>query len=259
METPQGHKRKGLVCACEFLGQIFFMYAVMVSGATKSDFAGLVGPLALFSVASIFGGISGGHFNPAVTLGVYIREGHYAKNFLFMVMIIASQVSGALVGMMLGYMVLRIDVDGTLIVPKQSVPLLLPSCITTDDIDNNTIKYGEEFTTFYMEVICTFVFVLFILFVSGKHGGGSVWGLPAICIVLWALCSVDFYTGASFNPALAIAQSVFQAWWYPTNHSNVMYHYLPHYVGGALTGGLISGAFYNIYEKHVLDVMALER
>jgi len=66
-----------------------------------------------------------------------------------------------------------------------------------------------------MEVICTFIFVLFILHATGKHTVGpdmGVWGVPAICLVLWGLCSVDYFTGASFNPALALGITFFQAW-----------------------------------------------
>ncbi len=106
-------------------------------------------------------------------------------------------------------------------------------------------------TTMYMQVICTFVFVAYILHVTGRktsHGPSSVWILPGICIVLWALCSVDYFTNASFNPALAIAQTVFQYWWYPTNPQNVMTHYLLYYVGGAAIGGILAGIFYNFHE-----------
>ena len=90
METARGHDRKFLVCFYEFLGQIFFMYVAIVSGGSGSDKWGIAAPLALFAIVSIFGSVSGGHFNPAVTLGVYFREAKYAENFLFMVTIIAS-------------------------------------------------------------------------------------------------------------------------------------------------------------------------
>ena len=112
--------------------------------------------------------------------------------------------------------------------------------------------FEEGYSTFYMEVICTFIFVLFILHATGKHTVGpdmGVWGVPAICIVLWALCFVDKFTGASFNPALAIGSTFFQSWHFSVNPNSVMTHYLPMYVGGAALGGLIAGIYYNFHEK----------
>lgn len=208
METPTGHDRKGLVCFYEFLGQILFMYIVLVGGGSGSDTWGISGPLALFAIVNIFGGVSGGHFNPAVTLGVYVREAKWAENFIFMIMIIASQLAGALVGMLLSYLVLRIPVAGEYDVLNTSVPFLLPSTVIANLTDpTKEVTLDENETTFYMEVICTFVFVLFILHATGKHTVGpdmGVWGVPGICLVLWALTNVDSFTGASFNPALAL-------------------------------------------------------
>ena len=74
METAKGSERKLLVCFNEFMGQIFFMYIVLVSSVTGSDVWGIAGPLALFVMINIFGGISGGHFNPAVTTGVFVSQ-----------------------------------------------------------------------------------------------------------------------------------------------------------------------------------------
>ena len=117
--------------------------------------------------------------------------------------------------------------------------------LTELDLDNN-------WTTFYMQVICTFVFVGFILHVTGKHTVGpdlGVYGVPAICFVLWALCSVDWFTGASFNPALAIGLTYYMNWKYPYNPSGIMTHYLPYYVCGAACGGILAGIFYLIHEN----------
>lgn len=129
---------------------------------------------------------------------------------------------------------------------------MLPSSITKEAIDNDTFTMGENWATYYMEVICTAVFVGYIIHVTGKRTMGpdlGIWGLPTICLVLWALCSVDHFTGASFNPALALGLTVFQYTFYPTNPQNVMWHYLPHYIFGALTGGLVAGLIYNQHKK----------
>ena len=109
-----------------------------------------------------------------------------------------------------------------------------------------------------MEVICTFIFVLFILHVTGKHTGNSapessVFILPSICIVLWGLCNVDYFTSASFNPALAIGSTVFQYWWYPNNPMDVMMHYMWYYIGGAALGGISAGMFYHLYSPLFID------
>ena len=257
METERGHDRKFLVCLFEFLGQIFFMYAATVSGASGSDTWGIAGPLALFAIINIFGSVSGGHFNPAVTLGVFVREARWVENFIFCILIIASQISGALVGMLLSYVVLRVQENGEWVLKPEQVPLMVPSTITREMIKNandgtGSIDYGEYWTTFYMEVICTFIFVLFILHVTGKRTMGpdlGVYGVPAICLVLWALCNVDSFTGASFNPALATAQFVMQVAWYPYNPEGVLTHYMWQYIVGAALGGILAGVFYHQHEK----------
>ncbi len=90
METSNGSSRKLLVCFNEFLGQASFMYIVLVSSVTGSDVWGIAGPLALFVMINIFGAVSGGHFNPAVTTGVFIRERKFAENAGFYILIVLS-------------------------------------------------------------------------------------------------------------------------------------------------------------------------
>ena len=250
METPTGHDRKALVCSYEFLGQIFFMYIAIVSGAGSDSGWGIAGPLALFAIINIFGAVSGGHFNPAVTLGVYIREAQFGRNIIFMFMIIASQIAGALVGMLLAFLSLRVPVDGEYQVPDNIVPLLLPAEVA-EGVKNGNVVMSEGWATFYMEIICTCIFVLFILHVTGKHTSTpnmGLWVPASICTVLWALCKVDAFTGASFNPALAIGSTFFQAWAYSSNPSGVMTHYLLMYIGGAALGGILAGSVYHLHE-----------
>ena len=85
MEVEGGHDRKMLVAFYELIGTAIFVYMIIVS--TGDPFAV---PLALFAMIVIFGGITGGHFNPAVTLGVYIHEGKWVKNAPFALIIICA-------------------------------------------------------------------------------------------------------------------------------------------------------------------------
>lgn len=261
METAKGHDRKFLVMLYEFMGEAFFMYLVIVSAVTGSDTWGITGPLALFVMINIFGGVSGGHFNPAVTLGVYVREAKFAENFIFMLLIIASQCAGAIFGMLVSMIVVRIPENGEWTV-KMASPLLMPSTTAAEVLaGKDSVKLESVWETIFMEIFGAFVFVLFILFVTGKNTSVSdlgTWGIPAICLNLWALIQVDWYTAASFNPALAIGQSIFQFWWWPTDPSGSMLFYMPWYIIGAAGGGILAGLFYLWYqtlfpERHVED------
>src|SRR5215469_6684518 len=79
----------------EFIGTFFLVFTIgctVIGGAT-----GIIPPLAIGSalMVMIFAGghISGGHFNPAVTLGVWLRGRCDAKD---VVPYMVSQVIGAL-------------------------------------------------------------------------------------------------------------------------------------------------------------------
>jgi glycerol uptake facilitator-like aquaporin len=67
MDVEKGSERKTLVAAYEALGTSIFVYLIILS---TGHFIAV--PLALFAVILLFGAITGGHFNPAVTLGVYM-------------------------------------------------------------------------------------------------------------------------------------------------------------------------------------------
>ena len=117
-------------------------------------------------------------------------------------------------------------------------------------LDVKVVK-DQVWTTTYMEIVCTFVFVLYILYATGKRTQVvdlGTWGVPGICLNLWALTHVDYYTAASMNPGIALAQSVFQYWWYPVDQSGALLFYLPWYMLGAFGGGVLAGLFYLVFE-----------
>lgn len=85
MEVEKGKDRKMLVFLYELFGTALFVYCVLASNGNA--YAVIIG---LFASIIIFGGVTGGHFNPAVTMGVYIASGEYGSNFIFMILIWAA-------------------------------------------------------------------------------------------------------------------------------------------------------------------------
>ena len=105
------------------LGTALFIYCILCSHG--NPLAVVVG---LFSSIIIFGGVTGGHFNPAVSLGVYLAGGKYFANFVYLIMIIIGQLIGACIGM--GLAVLSIYEEGAKngkLIPEDHLPKLCPS------------------------------------------------------------------------------------------------------------------------------------
>jgi aquaporin Z len=74
MEVPGGSRNKLWVLVSELLGTAFLTAALNWGGCSSGE-AECVG-LAIFIMAQVFGPISGGHFNPAVTIAVLIKHRH---------------------------------------------------------------------------------------------------------------------------------------------------------------------------------------
>lgn len=85
METKLGSNRKCTVMLYEALGTALFTYCLLVSTADA-----IAAAFSLFSMLIIFGSVSGGHFNPAVTVGVYISHPGRVRNIAFATFIIVA-------------------------------------------------------------------------------------------------------------------------------------------------------------------------
>ena len=111
MEVPKHENKWILVPVYEMLGTSLFIYSILVSHS--NPLAVVVG---LFSSIIIFGGITGGHFNPAVSIGVYLSNGKYMKQLLFLILIIVGQFIGACLGFGLAFLSLY-ESDGDNLIP----------------------------------------------------------------------------------------------------------------------------------------------
>jgi len=98
MEVPNGRSNKGTVLLYEFLGTAILL--IGINQTSHTPFAPFGVGMTLFTCICVFGNVSGGHFNPAVTLGVLVKEGagDFGRNIPFALMIIVAEFLGAILG-----------------------------------------------------------------------------------------------------------------------------------------------------------------
>ena len=119
-------------------GTALYTYCIIVSTADA-----VASVLGLFAMIIIFGDVTGGHFNPAVTLGVMTWQffkGDTINKMIFGILIILAQCFGAIGGALLSF--LAINVKG--VVPKEYVPILAPQ--STVEAEGSTKEaFSEDF------------------------------------------------------------------------------------------------------------------
>ena len=96
----------------EAIGTCIFSFGINMSakdgidGENKKMMNPICVGLLYFAIICFLGVLSGGHFNPAVSLGVLIKEGksRLKTNIKFFSMIVFAQLIGAIMGVLLVYL-----------------------------------------------------------------------------------------------------------------------------------------------------------
>jgi aquaporin Z len=189
----------------EFIGTFFL---VLTIGCTViGNGAGPFAPLAIGSalMVMIFAGghVSGGHFNPAVTLGVWLRGKCEAKD-------VAPYMIFQIIGAVLAAFDVKFLKGGTAVTPLQ--PATAPALLA--------------------EFLFTFALVYVVLNVATAKGtsGNSFYGLAIGFTVLVGAFSVGNISGGAFNPAVAVGISVMGLSSWP----NIWIYFVADFVGGAV-------------------------
>jgi len=162
----------------ELLGTFFLVLTVGCTGIAAGP--GVIAPLAIGSVLMVMiyagGHVSGGHFNPAVTLGVFLRGRCPAADVLpYMIAQVVGAVAAAAI-------VLFLKV-------QQATPFVAP------------VPAG-----IVVEFIFTFALVYVVLNVATAKAtsGNSYFGLAIGFTVLSGAFAVGDVSGAAFNPAVTV-------------------------------------------------------
>jgi len=169
----------------EFIGTFFLVFTIGMTVIAPG--ADAMAPLAIGSVLAVMifsgGHISGGHFNPAVTLGVWLR-GRCATGDVLPYM--AAQGAAALVasvavkGLKTGLVAHAAALSGAM------TPEILPALLA--------------------EFLFTFALVWVVLHTATAKGtsGNSFYGLAIGFTVLAGAYAVGGVSGGAFNPAVAL-------------------------------------------------------
>ena len=182
-----------------------------------------------------FGQVSGGHFNPAVTLGVLATSEEAAGNIWYAGMIILSQFFGAGFGCLISRAAV-IDSE-TRFEPNLGYTLVCPGGGFGSDCD------PDAYWVFViiMEMVATFVFVTLILNLKKINGSDNdILNAFSIALTLYGmLAMIGAMTGGCLNPAVGLAQVSYQMILLPGSKGTAM----PIYIFAPALGGLIAGVF----------------
>jgi aquaporin Z len=189
--------------AAEMFGTFWLVFAVLGTALFAAGVpdvgvgflgVGLAAGLAVLTMAYAVGGISGGHFNPAVSLGLAVA-GRFAWSELIGYWI--AQILGGIVAAVIIYVV------------AASVAGFTPGGFASNGYDANSPGGFSMLAGLIMEIVLTGMFVLVIL---GSTSRAAPPGFAPIAIGL-ALFVVHLIgipvTNASVNPARSIAAAIF--------------------------------------------------
>ncbi|HEY2124077.1 MAG TPA: aquaporin [Chthoniobacterales bacterium] len=191
----------------EFVGTFFLVLTVgctVIPGAP-----GVIAPLAIGGALMVMvyagGHISGGHFNPAVTLAVFIRGRCEAKDVVpYWIAQLAAAAAAACVAVFL--------------VGKSGTPM---------ELKNIPVAFAAEF-------LFTFALAYVVLnsATSKDTANNSFYGLAIGMTVMVGAFSVGSLSGGAFNPAVALGAGMMKL----VNLPDIWIHVVADLAGGLLAG-----------------------
>lgn len=164
----------------EGLATLLFVFAIIAAINNSGDFTPLVIGFTLMVLVFATGHMSGGHVNPAVSFGAFLRGALSAGDLV--AYIIAQLIGGALGAFLAGVLFTR---------PAAPMELDLGPA-------------------FLVEALFTFLLVYVVLntATSKDHTGNSFYGLAIGTTVFIGASTVGGISGGAFNPAVALGLAV---------------------------------------------------
>ena len=202
----------------EFIGTFFLVLTVCLTVIGAVPMAPLAIGASLMIMVYMGGHVSGGHYNPAVSLAVLLRGKLPATEFLAYVV---SQVGGAVAAALIAYV----------ITGKTFAPAPADSATTT--------------AALLVETLFTFALALVVLnsAVSAKTQGNSFYGLAIGFTIVVAAFAGGSISGGAFNPAVGTGPILVNAF---LGGGSLAHWWL--YLVGPFLGGALAAAVFGIQE-----------
>lgn len=214
----------------EFVGVCFYaLIAVLLfSGYSIGPiYVGFGEGLAVAAFMFIFSRISGGHLNPAVTLGATIAGKITAVNIVLAVLYFIAQVLGGMLGVAFARAVVQNDMFTKM---NGGLPIFYPN------VNVGWRILGEFLMT------SGWVFIYLMTFMNGQANGKKVAPFAVGLYVIIGRCASFSSTGGSMNPALSFGKSVVSC-------ALIDGAWTDHYVFwvGPLVGAFVTGIVYRLF------------
>lgn len=203
----------------EFLGTFFLVLTIGLTVLDGTPMAPLAIGASLMIMVYMGGHVSGGHYNPAVSLGVLLRGKLPASEF---VPYVVAQVAGALVA---GFTVNAVLGKTFAPAPGDGVGSL---------------------SALLVEILYTFALVIVVLnsAASDKTKGNSFYGLAIGFTIVVAAFAGGPVSGGAFNPAVGLGPTIVNALL-----GGGTWAHLWLYLVGPLVGGALAAMVFGLQES----------
>jgi aquaporin Z len=200
----------------EAIGTFFLVLTVGLTVITQTPFAPLAIGCSLMIMVYMGGHISGGHYNPAVTLAVMMRGGMQSRDVL-------PYWIAQIIGALLAALAVRV-ILGSTFAPAPS-------------------EGASVIAVLMVEILFTFALALVVLNVATAPAtaGNSYYGLAIGFTIVVAAFAGGSISGGAFNPAVGIGPVLINALAGGGTLGNLWY-----YIVGPLAGGALAAVVFKL-------------
>lgn len=226
----------------EFIGTFFFVFVIclIVAPAAGTDFTGVYAPIAIGCTLMIMvymgGHVSGGHYNPAVTLACFLRG---ACSWVDVIPYWVSQVGGACAAAYLSSFVIPAGV-------AENGETLSNFAVVAPGVGHSIQTAGP----WIIEALFTFALALVVLNTATSSGtkGNSFYGLAIGFTVVVAAFAGGGISGGAFNPAIGTGPNLIASF---VGDQPEAFKNIPLYIAGPMAGGVLAAIVFKIQEAWV--------